>query len=107
MEDPNAISLASDFVKNYPNAIGANQIYFKAGGTFFRIGQYSKALPWLQKVVIGGLSPKEQQDYYFYYGYCKFVSKDYKAASDLFNQIAANSTYTKAVLYYKDYTAYA
>ena len=34
MEDPNAISLASDFVKNYPNAIGANQIYFKAGGTF-------------------------------------------------------------------------
>ena len=107
MEDPNAISLASDFVKNYPNAIGANQIYFKAGGAFFRIGQYSKALPWLQKVVIGGLSTKEQQDYYFYYGYCKFVNKDYKAASDLFSQIAANSTYAKAVLYYKAYTAYA
>ena len=35
MQDSKAISLASDFVKNYPNALGANQIYFKAGGGFF------------------------------------------------------------------------
>ena len=107
MEEPNTISLASDFVKNYPNAIGANQIYFKAGGSFFRIGQYSKALPWLQKVAIGGLSTKEQQDYYFYYGYSKFVNKDYKGAADLFRKIAATSIYTKAVVYYKAYIAYA
>ena len=107
MEDSKAISLASDFVKKYPNALGANQIYFKAGGAFFKVGQYSKALPWFQKVTIGGLSTKEQQDYYFYYGYCKFASKDYKAAEDLFSKILVSSDYAKAVVYYKAYMAYA
>lgn len=107
LEDPQAIALATDFVKAYPTALGAHQIYFKAGSSFFSVGQYSKAMPWLQKVSAKGLSTNEQQQYYFYYGYCKLIRKEYKGALLLFENISENNAYAKAVAYYKGYIAYA
>lgn len=107
LDQQDTMELVAAFVAKYPSSLAAYKIYTKVAFTYFKLGQYRKALPWFQKINKDALGKEDLESYYFSYGYTRFAIKDYKGAAPLLEKVLDTKAYGDLAKYYKGYMAYA
>ena len=107
LNQKNNMLLVSEFVAQYPSSLKSNQMFASVGYSYFKIGQYSKALPWFVKVKPSSIGAADLDEFYFSYGYARFANGDYKAAILLFEKALNSKKFGSLATYYKAYVAYA
>lgn len=106
LKQQNADALMERFVETYPTSLKKNQAYSSVAQFYFDNAQYAYARKWLDKVEETNLTLSERERFNFQNGYAYFTSKQYKEASNYFNNITNSTTYGAQAKYYLGYIAY-
>jgi len=104
----NAEQLLLGFLKEYPESIYQQKIYFELGRYYYRKKKYEKTIDWLSKVEVYDLDGEAKSEYYFKLGYAHFREENPKAARDAFFEVInVESQYQDPALYYYSHIAYS
>lgn len=96
-----------NFLKEYPESIYKEQVYFELGRYYYRKKKYEKAVEWLNQMDVYALTEDERQEYYFKYGYANFRENKLKPARDAFYEIInTEGQYQSPARYYYSHIAY-
>jgi tetratricopeptide (TPR) repeat protein len=87
LEQPDGEKLILDFIRNYSPDPIANQALIEIANYYFDIGDYDKAIGYLSKVPLSGLSREERSAVKFRLGYAQFVKKNFSEAKANFRDI--------------------
>lgn len=99
--------LVENFIYNHENHPKALLAYFEMGNFYFREKNYSKAIKYLEKVNLDGLSKNQKLETQFKIAYSHFTRKDFEKALAQFNQLkASENRYTYAASYYAGFIEY-
>lgn len=103
----NAVKLLLSFIREYPESIYRNSIYFKLGTHFYQRKKYEETKKWLAQTDITKLDSSAQTAYHFKLGYAYFQLEEYTNARNEFYEIKdGTSNYTAPALYYYSYIEY-
>lgn len=90
--------------EDHPKALLA---YYEMGNFYFREKNYAKAIRYLTKVDVTGLSKAQSEDAQFKLAYAHFSRQEFQKALEQFNSIkTAENKYTYAASYYAGYIEY-
>lgn len=91
-----------NFLKDYPESIYRQEVYFELGRYYFRKKKYEDCVDWFSKVDINDLDEDLHPEYYFKLGYALFKEDQPKAARDAFYEVVKveDSQYRNPALYY-------
>ena len=99
--------LLLDFLKEYPETIYREEIYFELGKHYYRKRKFEKAIEWLTKMEKYDLSEEEKAEYYFKLGYSYFREENLKDARNAFHEVInTDSKYQAPALYYYSHISY-
>jgi tetratricopeptide (TPR) repeat protein len=102
-----AVSLLTNFNRNYPESIYKNQIAFKLGRYFYQKKDFSEALVWFTKLRTQDVEQEDRDEYLFKLGYANFQEKHYTEARSAFHDVKdGSSPYAAPGLYYFSHIAY-
>lgn len=102
-----AEQLLLEFLKDYPESIYRQEVYFELGRYYFRKNKFTDCIKWFTKVDVNGLEEDLHPEYYFKLGYAHFRKKNPKAARDAFYEVIdKDSQYQNPALYYYSHIAY-
>ncbi|MBD3636369.1 MAG: tetratricopeptide repeat protein [Crocinitomicaceae bacterium] len=95
------------FLKEYPESIYRQTIYFELGRYYFSKNKFKDVIKWMQLVDVNELDPEMHPEYYFKLGYAYFRKDQPKAARDAFYEVInVESQYQNPSLYYYSHIAY-
>jgi len=99
--------LLLDFLKEYPETIYREEIYFELGKHYYRKRKFEKSIDWFTKMEKYDLSEDEKAEYYFKLGYSYFREENLKNARNAFHEVInTDSKYQAPALYYYSHIAY-
>ncbi|MEN9442855.1 MAG: hypothetical protein RLZ33_2932 [Bacteroidota bacterium] len=102
-----AVTLLTDFNKNYPESIFKNTIFFRLGKYFYQKKDFEEALVWFNQLKATDVEPEEKEEYLFKVGYSNFQEKKYVEARSAFHEVKDGvSQYAAPGLYYYSHIAY-
>ena len=102
-----AVTLLENFIRNYPESIYSERIYFRLGRYFYQKKNYSEALAYLNKLKASDVEADEQEEFYFKVGYSNFEEGKMPEARSAFHEIKdGSSQYSAPALYYYSHIAY-
>ncbi len=102
-----AEKLLLDFLKEYPESIYQENVYFELGRYYYRKRKYEDAINWFAKINSDNLNEEDKGEYYFKLGYSQFRQDDLKSARNSFYEIIDSETqYQGPALYYYSHIAY-
>jgi tetratricopeptide (TPR) repeat protein len=102
-----AEKLLLDYIKEYPETIYKENIYFQLGRHYYRKRKYKEAIEWFTKMEKYNLSDDEKNEYFFKLGYAFFRENQLKEARDAFYEVIdKDSKYADPALYYYSHIAY-
>ena len=87
LEQPDGEKLILDFIRNYSPDPIANQALIEIANYYFDSREYDKAIGYLSKVPVSGLSREERSAVKFRLGYAQFVNKNFALAKANFREI--------------------
>jgi TolA-binding protein len=103
----NAEQLLLAFLREYPESIYRQEVYFELGRYYFRKNKFEKAVEWFTQVDVFDLNVDDHPEYYFKLGYSQFREDNIKGARDAFFEIInVESQYQNPALYYYSHIAY-
>jgi tetratricopeptide (TPR) repeat protein len=103
----NCVKLVKDFIKDYPENIYRQDLYFQVGNYFFQKKKYKDALAWFSKLNKFQVKTIDQNEYHFKMGYAYFNLGEYKNARDHFYEVLdQESNYAAPAQYYFSHIAY-
>ena len=70
-----AVTLLTDFNKNYPESIFKNTIYFRLGKYYYQKKDFQEALVWFNQLKATDVEPEDKEEYLFKIGYSNFQEK--------------------------------
>jgi len=104
---PDAELLLLKILKDYPETIYRESIYFELGKHYYRKRKFVDAITWLGKMEKYDLSDDEKAEFYFKYGYANFREDNLKEARNSFHEVInLESKYQAPALYYYSHIAY-
>ena len=106
LNQPQAETLMTSFVKDYPTHPKRNNAFVGVGNYYFSIGKYAIARKWYAEVDEQRLSPSMYEQFNFNKGYSLFNAKRYSEAQVYFEKIAESERYKSQAKYYLGYVAY-
>jgi len=106
LNQQSAGNLMETFVENYPSSTKNNKALYQISNFYFNQFNYPKALEWLNKVDTDNLSDDTIDAFNFQNGYCFFIAKDNKTATNYFNKVLNSNDYGKQAKYYLGFMAY-
>jgi len=102
-----AVSLLENFIRNYPESIYSEGIYFRLGRYFYQKKNYKEALAYFNKLKASDVEADEQEEFYFKLGYSNFEEGKMPEARSAFHEIKdGSSQYAAPALYYYSHIAY-
>jgi len=102
-----AVTLLTNFNRNYPESIYKNQIAFKLGRYFYQKKDFTEALVWFNKLRAQDLEAEDKDEFLFKLGYANFQEKRYPEARSAFHDVKdGTSAYAAPALYYFSHIAY-
>ncbi|MCD7971519.1 MAG: tetratricopeptide repeat protein [Candidatus Azobacteroides sp.] len=105
--DPDAKAVIRNFLQEYPQSEYANRLHFMLASLFFLENDYQEAMIWFGESDMFLLSPSEQEDYSFRFGYCSLQTGNEKQALPFFTVLSGDSKkYREPATYYKGYIHY-
>ncbi|MES2798466.1 MAG: tetratricopeptide repeat protein [Bacteroidota bacterium] len=103
----NAVSLLENFLKNYPESVYTNTIYFRLGRYYYQRKEYDEALAWYNKLKTNDVEKEDQDEFLFKLGYANFEEKHYDEARNAFHGVKdGSSQYAAPAQYYYSHIAY-
>jgi TolA-binding protein len=106
LNQQNADQLIEDFVKAYPTSTKRNTAFVDVADYYFENSKYAYASKWYKKVDDNALARKEQEKFYFNYGYTAFVTKNYRIAKKYLNKVETSQEFGSQAKYYIGFMAY-
>ncbi len=101
MKDSDALPLAIEFGKKYPESAHIESVFFEMGKLYFYKKKYRPALNAFQQVKPSKLAPADQAEYYYKRGYCLLkTNKPDKAIADFEKVMNTNSNFAAPATYY-------
>ena len=98
---PDAEILLLGFLKDYPETIYREGIYFELGKHYYRKRRFEDAVEWFSKMEKYDLSEDEKAEFYFKLGYANFRENNLKEARNAFHEVInTDSKYQAPALYY-------
>ena len=102
-----AVTLLTNFDRNYPESIYKNQIAFKLGRYFYQKKDFVQALAWFNKLRSQDVEPEDRDEYLFKLGYANFQEKRFPEARSAFHDVKdGTSPYAAPGLYFFSHIAY-
>ncbi len=102
-----AVGLLENFLRNYPETIYKENIYFRLGKYFFQKKDYPQSLVWYNKLQGQDVENEDRSEFYFKKGYANFQEAKYNEARSAFYEVKDDSTqYGAPSLYYFSHIAY-
>lgn len=102
-----AVTLLENFIRNYPESIYSEGIYFRLGRYFYQKKNYKEALAYFNKLKASDVEVDEQEEFYFKLGYSNFEENKMSEARSAFHEIKdGSSQYSAPALYYYSHIAY-
>ncbi len=102
-----AEKLLLTYIKDYPETIYRETIYFELGKYYYRKRKYEAAIDWFTKMEKYNLSEDEKNEFYFKLGYAYFQEDEKTKARDAFYEVInKESKYSDPALYYYSHIAY-
>ncbi|MCF8416138.1 MAG: tetratricopeptide repeat protein [Crocinitomicaceae bacterium] len=102
-----AVTLLENFIRNYPESIYSEGIYFRLGRYFYQKKNYSEALAYFNKLKASDVEADDQEEFYFKVGYSNFEEGKMPEARSAFYEIKdGTSQYAAPALYYYSHIAY-
>lgn len=99
--------LVENFIHQYEGHPKALLAYYEMGNFYFREKNYAKAIKYLTKVDITGLSKSQREEAQFKLAYAHFARQEFEKALEQLNAIKAyDNRYTYAASYYAGYIEY-
>lgn len=99
--------LVENFIHRYEGHPKALLAYYEMGNFYFREKNYTKAIRYLSKVDITGLSRSQRDEAQFKLAYAHFSRQEFDQALEQFNAIkVSDNRYTYASSYYAGYIEY-
>ncbi|MEZ4936778.1 MAG: tetratricopeptide repeat protein [Crocinitomicaceae bacterium] len=103
----NCVKMVEDFIKDYPENIYREELYFKVGNYFFQKKNYKETIEWLSKLTKFQIQEIDQNEYHFKMGYSYFNLGEYKEARNHFYEVKdKESNYAAPAQYYFSHIAY-
>lgn len=104
----NCVELIEQFLKDYPENIYRQSIYFKLGNYFFQKKDFKEAIAWFGKLTQFEVNTIDQNEYNFKMGYSYFTLGDYPNARNHFYEVLdKESNYSAPSQYYFSHIAYS
>lgn len=102
-----AVTLLENFLKQYPESIYTQEIFWRLGKYFYQKKNYKEALSWLNRLGAKDIEPIDREEFYFKLGYSNFELENYTAARNAFHEVKdGSSQYASPALYYYSHIAY-
>jgi len=102
-----ALQLLEDFIRNYPESIYREAIYFRLGQYYYQKKGFKEALTWFNKLKAADVEPENVEEFYFKVGYSNFQMSHFVEARNAFYEIKdGKSQYASPALYYFSHIAY-
>lgn len=93
-----------DLLEQHSDHPKANFARFMLGKAYYKKGNNSQSIKFLEQVVAKDLSPEERKTYHFAYGYALFLKNEYDKAREQFSRIEYNKDkYYYPTQYYMGY----
>ncbi len=104
---PNAETLLSQFISDYPGHSKLDLALFNLGDFYFRNKDFRKSIEYLGNVSARSLNPDQKTERAFKLGYSHFSAKEFEESLLYFNQIKSlKGAYYSAANYYAGYIEY-
>lgn len=99
--------LVENFIHQHEGHPKALHAYYEMGSFYFREKNYNKAIKYLTKVDVTGLSKTQREEAQFKLAYAHFSRQEFEKALEQFNAIkTSENRYTYAASYYAGYIEY-
>ena len=102
----NADSMMERFLENYPTSTKSNLAIVEVANFYFNNNQYSKALPWFEKVDESNVGAAQMNRLYFQKGYSFYKTGNKKDAINYFNKVENSNEFGAQAKYYLGFIAY-
>lgn len=107
MKESDALPLAIEFGKKYPESAYLESVFFEMGKLYFYEKKYRPALNVFKQVTANKLTYEDQSEYYYKRGYCLFkINKPDQAIVDFEKVIKTKNEYTVPATYYYAHIKY-
>lgn len=107
MKDSDALPLAIEFGKKYPESAHMESVFFEMGKLYFDKKKYRPALNAFKEVSASKLAPADQAEYYYKRGYCLLkTNKPDQAIADFEKVMSTKSSFTAPATYYYAHIKY-
>jgi tetratricopeptide (TPR) repeat protein len=108
IKNTDAIPMLELFLKEYPESILRNTIYFKLGQYYFENEDYPSTIAWLTQLNPYDIEKENHDEYMFKLGYSYFKTDDFKEARNAFYEVKDSADqYFDPALYYYSYIYYS
>ena len=102
-----AVSLFESFLKNYPESIYKEKIYFRLGNYFYQKKDFKTALSYFTLLTSSDIEKDNKEEYFFKLGYAYFQENQFLTARNAFFEVKDGVThYAPPALYYYSHIAY-
>ncbi len=107
MKDSDALPLAVEFRKRYPESAHLASVFFETGRLYFNSRKYRPALEAFKKVSPGKLSADQRAEYYYKTGFCLLkINKPDQALANFKRVMDTKSNYAAPAYYYYAHIQY-
>jgi TolA-binding protein len=102
----NSDNLMQEFVDKYPTSTKRNTAFIEVADYYYKIGKYTLAAKWYEKVNTTNLTIRKEEEFNFKYAYSLFTTKNYGKSKEYFLNLFDSHTYSDQAKYYYGYIAY-
>ncbi len=106
LQQRNSDALMQEFVDKYPTSTKRNTAFIEVADYYYKIGKYTLAAKWYEKVNTTSLSVRKEETFNFNYAYSLFTAKNYTKSKEYFLTLLDSPTYSSQANYYYGYIAY-
>ena len=107
MKDSDALPMAVEFRKKYPESAHLASVFFETGRLYFNNRKYRQALDAFKQVSAGKLSANQQAEYYYKTGFCLLkINKPDQALANFKRVMDTKSSYAAPAYYYYAHIQY-
>ena len=107
IKNADAITMLEQFLKEYPESILRNTIYFKLGQYYFENEDYPSAISWFTQLSPYDIDKENHDEYMFKLGYSYFKTNAFKEARNAFYEVKdTTDQYADPALYYYSHINY-
>lgn len=106
LNQQNTEDLITYFIENYPTSSKRNLAFIDMAHYHFGNSDYEKANEWYKKVDEIALPFSEKEKFNFNYGYCNYITKNYRIAEKHLTRVENSNEYGVQAKYYIGFIAY-